>query len=183
MVDKLNFFDEKSKKTATGVIRLMRDTFNLPVNFIQSDEQEEFDITNLESNISAFKRKVELSDHYKWCTIMGRYVFYSCNPVWDHEISEINIAGISRLNAATQYLAEVRSQIPALIDLTGPPMKGEPLSLVYTELVYLSPVSSLIKHLVELLGTNEKLVFTIERALSGQRVLHFQEVQHRSTQS
>jgi hypothetical protein len=165
------------RDAVADVIRQLRDTLRVPVSFIQSDEQVETNWTTTgQEAATTLITSVTQTGLYRWRMIMGRSVLYPVDPVWDHKIMGIAITGVPRLDGAMQYTTAVRSRIPALDDLGGPPMKGDPRSPVYEAPVSLSPEASLIEHLVELLGTNKHLVFTIERGPSGRRVLHFQEV-------
>jgi hypothetical protein len=80
------------------------------------------------------------------------------------------------LEAATQFVTQVRARVPELADLSEPPMLGDPRSPVYAQPVSLSPDGSILQHLVALLEPDPRIVFTIERTLFGDRVLHFGRV-------
>jgi hypothetical protein len=163
--------------TIINLIRELRDTSGVPVNVIVSDEQIRVSCSTTGQDVAAvLEALVAQTARYRWRTITGHYVLYPSDPVWDSKISGIAIRSVPRLDAATQYVTAVRSQIPALADLVEPPMKGDSRAPVYTEPVSLPLETSIVTHLVELLGTNDQLAFTIERARSGQRVLHFQQV-------
>ena len=164
------------------MVRKIWDIYGVPVNVIVSDERVESGwSTTGQSVAEALDSLVAQVGGYRWRMIMGRYVLYPSDPVWDSNVSEITIVGVPRFDAATQYLAAVRRQIPALDDLVGALLRGDPRAPAYAEPVSLNRESSIVAHLVEVLGTNDQLAFIIERALSGKRVLHFQQVPPRQT--
>lgn len=154
----------------------------MPVSAIESDEPVDVEIAARDVR-EALDALCTQAESYRWRTVMGRYVLFPADSVWESEISGVAIADVPRLDAATRYVIAVRSQISALEDLVEPPIKGDPRAPVYTEPVTLSRESSILAHLVELLGTNEQLAFTVERARSGKRVLHFEQVTTRQPQS
>jgi len=55
-------------------------------------------------------------------------------------------------------------------------LKGNLHAPIYSEPVSLQFKASIIEHLVELLGTDDQLAFTVEWASSDRRVLHFERV-------
>lgn len=165
------------KITIIDMIRELQETSGVAVNVIESDERFEIIRSTVSQDVAAtLDAIVAQNKNYRWCTIMNHYVLYPEDYVWDQKISGIAIIDMSRLDAATQYVTEIQKQVSALSDLVGIPIKGDPQASVYTELVSLHPVASIIEHLVELLGTNNNLTFTIEQAPSGKRVLYFQQV-------
>jgi hypothetical protein len=102
-----------------------------------------------------------------------RYVLYPQDPIWDLEGPPVTIAYRPRLEAAGEYVVALRHHIPGLADLVEPPLKGDPRAALYTAPVSVTPKTPILEQLVQLLGSNERLAFTIERAATGRRVLHF----------
>lgn len=174
--------DTSPANTITYFIHQLRATYGVPVNFIESDERVEVSLPTISENVAAsLDAVVGQTKKYRWRTVVGRYIVYPSEPVWDTRVSGIAITEVPRLDAATQYITAIQSQIHALEDLVAPPMKGDPRAPVYTAPVSLHSESSVLEHLVELLGTSERLVFTIERSPSNHRVMYFEQLAARQT--
>jgi len=163
--------------TVVGMIQELRDTTGVPVNVVESDEPVvvTWHVAG-QDPVVALETLAAHTNAYRWRRVLGRYVVYPTAPEWESEIARIRIVQVPRNEAALQYVAEVRSQLAALGDLVAGLIKGDPRSPVYTEPVTLSPRAPILQHLVELLGSNSQLAFTIERAKSGARLLHFEQV-------
>jgi len=162
------------------VVRELRRVHGTAVNLIESEERVEINQPTSGPDVQAvLDALVARSDRYRRRRIRGRDLIYPTDPVWECEVSGIAITGVPRLDAATQFVVAVNSQIPALKDLLPPPILGDPRTPAHVEPVSLQPEAVIVEHLAELLGTNEQIVFTIEWALSGQRMLHFEQVMPR----
>jgi hypothetical protein len=158
-------------------VRLLREVRRMPVSFIQADEEPggiEPKIGNdIEATLDALIAQAPI---YRWSNVSGHYVLYSRDPIWDAEVDGIEIINLPRLEAGTQLVTQLRTKAPELGSLSEPPMMGDPRSPVYTEIVSLPRNGSILQHLVALLGTDLQTVFTVERTLFGDRVLHFGRV-------
>ncbi|HEU0217507.1 MAG TPA: hypothetical protein VFQ90_12665 [Stellaceae bacterium] len=158
-------------------VGLLRNARHLPVNFIQTDERVEG--TVLEQGGSAEEWLAGLAVQapiYRWTELAGRYVLLPQAVVWDTPIRNVLIADASRLEAATRLVAQIRTAVPMLADLSEPPMIGDPRSPVYSQTVSLPRDGTILQHMVALLGADRRIVFTIERTRFGDRVLHFDRV-------
>ncbi|GET39216.1 hypothetical protein [Microseira wollei] len=172
-----NSSETDPRGTLLNFIRELRDSKGIPINFIEADEQVEVSWSTIDQEVeTVLNTTVNGTGCYRWRLILGHYVVYPSDRVWDTKVCGIGITNVPRLEAATQYVTAVQTQIPALNDLLAPPIKGEPRAPVYIEPVSLHPEFSIVENLVELLGTNDQLAFTIEYTLSERRVLYFQQV-------
>lgn len=127
--------------------------------------------------LDAIESVVAQSPAYRWQRNFGHYILHPDDPVWNTKISGVAIQQSPRADATARYLAIVRTQIPALADLDGPPIKGDPRSLVYSALVSLPPEASIIEHLAHLLGDDQQMIFTIEADRAGGRLLHYARIE------
>jgi hypothetical protein len=64
--------------------------------------------------------------------------------------------------------------VPELERLVGGVVRGDPDAPVHADRVSLSPGATVLEHLVELLGDDPDLVFTVEPTEDGRLVLHFE---------
>lgn len=157
-----------------GMLRALR---RMPVNFIQADDRiggSEIDEgDNADAVLDALVAQAPV---YRWSEVAGHHVVYPRAAVWDAQISDVLIANVPRLEAATRFVAQVRTTVPELADLSEPPMIGDPRSPVYSQAVSMPREGSMLQHLVALLGSDPRTVFTVERTRFGDRVLHFDRV-------
>jgi len=168
--------DEYGASSISSFVGQLRNRSGVPVNFIESEDVVLYWPSTDQDVAAILDALVMQTDHYRWRTVGERYVLYPRDPVWDSSVSRVDIRDVARLDAATRYVAVVRSQIPALEDLLPPVLLGDPRAPIYAERVSLSPESSVVGHLVELLGMNRRLAFTVEHVQSGQRALNFWQV-------
>ena len=175
-------FNDRPGGGATGgtvaeFVRELRGAGGVPINFIRADEEVEVSARMDDAGADeALARLVAQTDRYRWERVEGRYVLYPADDVWRSVVSGVDIKQVPRLEAASLYADIVRGQISALGDWAGPVQKGETRSPVFTDRVSLSPSASVLVHLIELLGTDERLAFTIERGRAGPRVMHFERL-------
>lgn len=155
-----------------------------PINWIEADEDSTLErAVSTDDLAAALKDVAGAVSAYQWTTVNGHYILYPALQAWTATVSGIDITETPRLAAARGYVAAVRDRVHELHDLSGPPMKGDPASPVYEDPVSLDSSAPILKHLVELLGDDDRLVFTIERGASGARILHFERIPERTTRS
>jgi hypothetical protein len=158
-------------------VAMLRETRHVPVNYISADERIERSVIekggSTEEQLEAL---VAQAPAYRWSELAGRHVVLPRAAVWDKRIDDVLIANTPRLEAATRFVARVRTVVPELADLSEPPMIGDPLSPVYNEAVSLPHDGSILQHLVALLGADLRTIFTIERTRFGDRLLHFDRI-------
>lgn len=172
-----DFSNNVQETSLIDAVRQFRKTSGVALNAIEADTEERACWPSVGHDVEAtLEDLIAQQGHYRWRMLMGRYVIYPTDSVWDGRIAGIAITGRPRLDAATQYVKAVRGQVPALRDLLEPPIKGDPRSPVYTEPVSLRSEAPILIHLMELLGWNKALAFTIQWTQSGRRILHYQEV-------
>lgn len=117
---------------------------------------------------------------YRWVRAGRRYVVYPDEPAWDIIVRGVNILGRPRIDAAASYLDAVRAQVPALADIVGPGVIGDPRAPLYSQTVSLTQEASVVEHLVQLLGDAQNVAFLIERTGGGRRVMRFERVQRKA---
>jgi hypothetical protein len=163
------------------LVQRAREEFAPPLNFIEAAESVDLPSLSPGQNLEAtLATLVTKTDRYRWRVAGQRYILYPEPPVWDEEGPSVTITDRPRLEAASEYVAALRQHTPELADLVEPPLKGDPRAALYTAPVSVTPKTPILEQLVQLLGTNERLAFTIERAATGRRMLHFVEVNPRS---
>ncbi|HKG62318.1 MAG TPA: hypothetical protein VKB05_21335 [Pyrinomonadaceae bacterium] len=170
--------DHRAGDAMSHFVRTLREIQHLPVNFIQADERIEVlePVVDVHDEIEGIlDALIALAPIYRWSNLSSRYVLYPRDAIWDTQIGGIQITDVPRLNAATQFVTQVRSRLPEL-NLSEPPMLGDPRSPVYTQPVSLPSSGSIVQHLVALLGVDPRIIFTIEPSSFGDQVLHFGQV-------
>jgi len=149
----------------------------MPVSFIQDngriDAIEPDNAGHMEAVLDAL---VAQAPAYRWSEMAGHYLLYPRPAVWDARMGGVRIANVPRLEAATQFVGLLQATVPGLADLSEPPMIGDPRSPVYTQTVSLPRDGPIWQHLLALLGSDPRVVFTVEPTRFGDRVVHFDRV-------
>lgn len=106
---------------------------------------------------------------YRLETIGGRRVLRPSDTVWDETVTGVEIVDVPRADVAHAYALEARRQVRELdvAGFAGGVVRGDPRDPMFTALVTLSREARVVEHLVELLGQDDDLVFTVEPASSG----------------
>lgn len=106
---------------------------------------------------------------YRLETIGARRLLRPSDTVWDETVTGVEIVDVPRADAAHAYALEARRQVRELDEagFAGGVVRGDPRDPVFTDLVTLSREARVVEHLVELLGRDDDLVFTVEPAASG----------------
>jgi hypothetical protein len=163
--------------SVSRVVSALRDIRRMPVNFIEADERVEGPVVEKGGGAEeALDSLVAQAPIYRWSRIAERNILFPRAAIWEAQIRGAPIANVPRLEAATQFVALVRNNMPELADLSEPPMIGDPAAPVYTERVSLPPDGTILQYLVALLGADPRTIFTIQRSRFGERVLHFDRV-------
>jgi hypothetical protein len=167
----------RRRDEVSNFVRMLREGRRMPVSFIQANDWIDMIELKVGDHIEAtLDMLVSQVPMYQWSKIVGHCVLYPRDVIWDAQISGAQITNVPRLEAATRFVTQIRTTIPELSDLSEPPMMGDPLSPTYRQQVSLPSTGSILQHLVELLGPDPQIVFTIERTRFGDRVLHFERV-------
>jgi hypothetical protein len=152
----------------------LRNALPVPVSVILDRQPESLDLPadqgDRQSTVDEFARRAGL----RWRAIGTHVVLYPDDDVWERRVSGIAVADARRADAAAAYTADVARRVPGLERLVGGVVRGDPDAPVYADRVTLSPEAAVLEHLVQLLGDDPDLVFTIEPAADGRLVLHFE---------
>jgi hypothetical protein len=172
-----NHNERRQIDAAARFVFALRENHRAPVSFIQADER----VDRLEAQPSddvdaALHGLVSQAQAYRRTEQAGHLIIFPRAPVWDMSVTDVQITDVPRLEAATKYIALVRTRVPGLSDLLEPPMKGNPSAPIYTQPVSLQPRGSVVQHFVQLLGSDRSVVFTVERLTSGARLFYFDRV-------
>lgn len=157
-------------------IESLRAALPTPVNVVLDHERDALEVPSGPSEPEAAVADAARRNGLRWRKIGSRFVLYPDDDVWERPVSGVHLAGVGRAAAADAYTAEVRRHVPELGGFVGGVVRGDPDAAIYTEPVSLSPDATILKHLVELLGDDPDLVFTVEPASEGRLVLHFEHV-------
>lgn len=111
---------------------------------------------------------------YDYEVIGDRLVVFPAGDLYRTTVSNVRISGTPRLEATDRYLETLARDVPELGEWIPPIMKGDPEAPIYGERVSLSARASVLEHLVELLGRDESLMFSLIRWRDGRRYLLFE---------
>lgn len=144
-----------------------------PISFIEADRQPAID-RPLTDDLKLFLEDILPKDgQYNFVKTNGQYIILPSDPMWRKEISGIHIKDEPRINAVEEYLLFIQKYH---INIQPPAVKGDPDSSDYIDKVTLTNTAQLKDHLLQLLGKNNSLVFTIEETQAGPKMMHFESV-------
>jgi hypothetical protein len=120
------------------------------------------------------------SSVYRWTEVAGRLMVFPDGPIPQTTIADVHINQVARLQATEAYIQNLRQESAEFQELRGVIVKGDPRSPVFTTPVSLSSKGTVLEHLVELLGTDRSLVFSIQQVAPGKSVFFFETVQDKA---
>jgi hypothetical protein len=122
---------------------------------------------------------VAVVPEYAWTTVGGRCVLHPRQDIWRAVLPCEAFQG-PRLQTAKSYVEFLRGMAPEMSDLVPPLLKGDPAAALYTATVSIRAGCSALQGLVDLLGSDPSMVFTIERQDADRRMLFFEQMDMRS---
>lgn len=159
------------------VIGVLRHEVHAPVSFIESkgDERIDLDLTN--STVKeVLNQIVSRSKGYRSLEISGRLVLLPDTPVFAAPVAGVDIQNQPRLQAADRYVDFLKTHVKGLEDLAGTVVKGDPNLPIFTERVSVSPDTTVLGGLMDLLGHDPAACFSILRSKSGKYVFVLESV-------
>jgi hypothetical protein len=160
-------------------VESLREALPTPVSVILDRRADVLDVPAVKGEPEAAVAKAARRNGLRWRKIGTRFVLYPADDVWERRVTGVDIDGIARADAAGAYTSEVARRVPELEHLVGGVVRGDPGAPVHADRVSLSPEATVLEHLVELLGDDPDLVFTVEPAEDGRLVLHFEHTRER----
>lgn len=112
---------------------------------------------------------------YAWTAAGSRCVLHPRQDIWRAPLSGEAFQG-PRLQTAQAYVEFLRGIAPEMADLVPPLLKGDPAAALYADTVSIGESCSALQGLVDLLGSDPSMVFTIERQDTDRRMLFFEQV-------
>jgi hypothetical protein len=170
------------------LIQRLRESVGAPVNVVERRDSAgvRWTTADAETRQRALEARdvealldllVARSSGYTWRAVEQHTVVYPVDePAWLERLEHDNPIAGPRLDAASEFVETVTRHVPALGDLAAPPMRGDPDAPIFMDPVSPRSGASILEQLVQLLGDDDRLAFTVERGPSGHRVLHFQHV-------
>lgn len=160
-------------------IRKLRKEYGIHISFIEASDSKVQNLTVDLKGVSLatlLEKVVSQAPSYKFQVVDKRLVLYPKSPKYKLVVKGVAITNIERLEAAYRYTAQLNQQIPEFKELVGPQVLGNPRHFVFTDRVSLSKEGTVLEHLVQLLGQNESVVFSVIKAKSGVPMLTFEAV-------
>lgn len=159
------------------VVALLRASYKVPISFIEAEDGPRLTLDVAEGPLKGLLDKIVLqSPEYRYAVVGGRLVLYPNLPLYDAVVEGVQITNLSRLEAGLAYALHLNREVPGFERLAGPVLKGAENSPVYKAVVSLSPRDTVLNHLVQLLGTDTTVVFSIRKTQSGGLVLLYEQV-------
>ncbi|KRE82949.1 hypothetical protein ASG75_15525 [Rhodanobacter sp. Soil772] len=118
---------------------------------------------------------VAVVPEYAWTAVGSRCVLHPRQDIWRASLSGKAFQG-PRLQTARAYVEFLRGTAAEMADLAPPLLKGDPAAALYTATVSIRENCSALQGLVDLLGPDPSMVFTVERQDADRRVLFFERV-------
>ena len=169
-----------SNSSVPGLVRLLRGQHDAPVSCIESASTARVDIEVPAGTVEDALNQALLQDpSYRMQEFNGRLVVFPSALGFYGSTVTAEIEDVPRQEAAGKYLENLNVQLPASRELAGTAMKGVRSAPVFNDPVSLSRTGQVVQHLVELLGSDENVSFSIERSWTGVYVLSFESVASR----
>ncbi|MEX6688157.1 hypothetical protein QTN47_11660 [Danxiaibacter flavus] len=143
------------------------------VNFIEANQKPDVDEPFTDDPDIFFENILPRDGQYDFVKAKSQYTVFPSDSMWRKEISGIHIKNTPRINAVEEYLSFIQKYH---IHIQPPAIKGDPDSPDYTDTITLANTGQLKDHLLQLLGTDRSLVFTIEKTQTGLPMLHFERI-------
>jgi hypothetical protein len=169
---------ERPATTVSEVVDYLRSAWGAPVSIIEAPHDATFPINMGQTTAyEVLGRAVSSDRSYRMRQENGRTVLV---PVeWkglDDTVSGVAIKDMARAEATRHYIEFAKPQTSALAPVEGPVLKGDPGAPVYAEKVTLSSSATVFQHLVQLLGSDARVVFSIRLARPGVYIFLLQNV-------
>jgi|SRR5579871_1287081 len=138
-------------------------TFNAPISFIQdaTDNLTTIDVTNGTVQ-DVIDQILNQNSNYILQQVGNNYVLRSTSSDYDTVVSGVNIVNEGRFTAFQDYVTQLNAQVPTLGGSVIAVMMGDTSNPLATNTVTLDSQASVVTHLVELLGTDDLVLFTLE---------------------
>ncbi len=140
----------------------------VPISFIDAFDNYRSTLEVKDASLAeVLARIVSANPIYRYRFIGKRLVLYAKDPTYTVLVKKPDIKDMARLWAAEKYVEKLRREIRDFSDLNPPYFFGNFRSPVYQDKVTLRDEASVIEHLVELLGDNPGMVFSITMSYFG----------------
>jgi hypothetical protein len=112
---------------------------------------------------------------YRFAVIEHRLVLFPADGRLEREVDGVAIEGRPRIRAIWAYAELLASRFPDFATLATMALRGRPGTPLYSDAVSLRSRATVVEHLVELLGANESIVFSITRSRFDTPYLSFEQ--------
>jgi hypothetical protein len=161
-------------ETASEIVRILRQLHNIDINFIQADFESPLYFYLTEGTYTDILNEIAANDPAYTAEIIDeRIVLRPTAPIFESIVKNSQVDPTPRLEATNQYLETVREQIPQLSNLLSPVGFGDLDGPMFMDMVSLDQKSRLVDHLVQLLGGDTLLSFSITKVQSELPMLAF----------
>lgn len=143
------------------------------INFIEANQKPDIDEPFTDEPEIFFEKILVKDGQYDFVKTKNQYTVFPSDALWRKEISGIHIKNTPRINAVEEYLSFIQKYH---VNIQPPAVKGDPDAPEYTDTITLANAGQLKDHLLQLLGTDNSLVFTIEKTQTGLPMIHFERI-------
>ena len=168
--------DAPSVLTPRQVAAYLREQYMMALCFIEDGAApHDWQATSRATPEAFLNSLVAVVPEYAWTMASGRYVLHPRQDIWRAPLPGAAFQG-PRLQTARAYVEFLRGAAPEMADLAPPLLKGDHAAVLYTDPVSIRASCSALQGLVDLLGPDPSMVFTIERQDVDRRVLYLERM-------
>ncbi len=163
--------------TVYDLVELLRREYKIPISFIDSGEREKITLDLKDVSLkTVLENVISKAPSYRFKTNNGKLILYNNQTRYNRIINVSDAFGIERVRATQHYISQLRQKYAEFENLKFiPNLIGTNLS-IYSQIVYLRGRRTILEHLLQLVESNPRVVFSILKTITGQEELSFEEV-------
>ena len=152
----------ESKISVYDAVKLLRTRYNASISFIQAPHDTQIGLIVPNGHVKdVLEQIVQQCSLYIWKQIDDRVVVFPNQPRFRVPVKSAGVTNLPRIEAARQYITDLKKRNSDFDDVAGAVMIGDPESPVFTEPVSLTADRTFLTNLIQLLGSNPSTTFSL----------------------
>ena len=169
-----------TKVSVRDVVDTLREDHGIRVSFIEESvkpSEEKIALVFQDTPVElVLDSLVSQAPSYRYQVVGTRLLLYADEPKYGLTVDQIEIVDVARLKASGKYTAVLRARFREFATLIPAAFRGNPTVDLHGDPVTLESRATVLEHLVQLLGTDDDVVFSIVKNRGGDFELSFSHV-------